>query len=274
MLKNLIKYEWKSVWKILIVINAFTIFATLAGMFAMYALVSDATFISDMSSVVIVLLFLFYYLTIIGVSFSMSIYIGIRFYRSLYTDEGYLMHTLPVTKRQLVISRLLVHTCCMMITGMFVMLSIVMLFLPLLSEIFATSTFSASSVITELIRNSMDAFGIHTMAAVILIWTVAGVIGQVSGILAIYCAVSLGQTFQKHKVMASILCYIGIYFLLQTINSILMMPQMVLYMGDKELNMASYLNGTLLTTSIVSLFTGIAFYLITLYIMNKKLNLD
>ena len=74
--------------------------------------------------------------------------------------------------------------------------------------------------------------------------------------------------------MASILCYIGIYFLLQTINSILMMPQMVLYMGDKELNMASYLNGTLLTTSIVSLFTGIAFYLITLYIMNKKLNLD
>ena len=37
-----------------------------------------------------------------------SIYIAVRFYKNLYTDEGYLMHTLPVTPRQLLVSKLTV----------------------------------------------------------------------------------------------------------------------------------------------------------------------
>ena len=103
MLIKLMKYEWKATWKACAIINFFTVFATILGVFAMKSL-QNGILHKDQFTYIAVILFVFYYLSIIGVSFSMSIYIGVRFYCNLYTDEGYLMHTLPVTKRQLVLS--------------------------------------------------------------------------------------------------------------------------------------------------------------------------
>lgn len=274
MLKKLIKYEWKAVWKIMVIINAFTVFATTAGMCAMRALVSDTASDNGFYMVITILIFLFYYATIIGVSFAMTIYIGIRFYRSMYTDEGYLMHTLPVTKNQLIVSRLLVHMLCMMITSLLVMVSVALLLLPLFAEIFNTSSLTPSHMLTELMENGIDAYGIPLVVSTFSIGIIGNIISLTSGILSIYCAISLGQTFHKHKVMGSILCYIGIYCMLQTINSMLMMPQMMSSISGIEINMMSYFHGTMLTASIFALITGILFYLITLYMMDKRLNLD
>lgn len=273
MLKKLIKYEWKAVWRALAIINAFTVAATLLGMFAMNILSTPNNTLQEEDAVFFVLLFLFYYATIMGVSFAMTIYIAVRFYRNLYTDEGYLMHTLPVTKRQLVISKLLVHFVCMCITGLLVGTSICMLLLPLLSEITGDPSVSIAYFMESLSRECSEVFG-TSLPVFLLLSLIAVTISQLSGILSIYCAISLGQTFGKHKIMGSILCYIGIYFLTQTLSTVAMMPQIMLTITETDFSMASYLNNTLLTVSVISLFTGIAFYMITLYMTDKKLNLD
>ena len=89
----------------------------------------------------------------------------------------------------------------------------------------------------------------------------------------IYCAIILGQTFHRHKVMGSILCYIGLYSLVQSVTSALIMPQTI-QLGNVDFSPVDFLIHAIPTTSIASLFLGILWYVITLHMMNKKLNLD
>ena len=272
MLKKLMKYEWKAVRNILLIINAFTVLSTVLGVIAINSLASGKDTGEAFPSLVAVLLFVAYYATIIGVSFAMMIYIGIRFYRNLYTDEGYLMHTLPVTSRQLVVSKLIVHSGCMLLTGVLIYASIIVLFLPVYIA-FADETPSFVYALKDLYTECRNAFGL-SLPRIFLCGIVATVISTASGILATYCAVSLGQMFRKHRIMGSILCYIAILCLIQTLTTVLLMPQMLLSMSGGSFDLSVYFNNVFLTTGIISLFLGIAFYLITLYLMNHKLNLD
>ncbi len=279
MLGKLMKYEWKAIWRILLIINAFTFFVTLLGMLAMHLTVNDKTSLlsDDVLGIIVVLIFMLYYATIIGVSFAIIIYSGIRFYKNLYTDEGYLMHTLPVTKWQLIVSKLTIHSVAVLITQLLVLCSIGALFLPLLSVLLEDPTISFRYMWNEFVTfcNSELNFSI---GGFLFIFILATVVGTLNGVLTLYCSISLGQTFHKHKVMGSILCYVGIYFFMQTFNTILMMPQMILHLRmdgmEAELNFGSYMNGIMLTTTISCLITGIIFYFITSYMMSKKLNLD
>lgn len=279
MLIKLMKYEWKATWKACAIINFFTVFATILGVFAMRSL-QNGILHKDQFTYIAVILFVFYYLSIIGVSFSMSIYIGVRFYCNLYTDEGYLMHTLPVTKRQLVLSKLLIHTVCTMITQVLLVLSICVMMFPLLALLLDEPALSVPmTMLAKSIQEATGAMGI-SLPAFFLCSMIAAVIGQTSGILSIYCAISLGQTFHRHKVMGSILCYIGIYCLIQTATTILTMPQMYAHTSQMEslsvinTHASAYLYSMLLSISVESLFIGIACYILTLHLMNKKLNLQ
>lgn len=266
MLKKLMKYEWKAVRSVLLMINAFTVFSIILGVIGMNGLVASK---HTEEALIDVLLFMAYYATIIGVSFAMMVYIGIRFYRSLYTDEGYLMHTLPVTSRQLVLSKLIVHGSCMLLTSVLIYISIGILILTL----FVNETFSVSSATQMLFTECRNIFG-ASLPATLLCAAVASVISLASGILATYCAIALGQMFRRHKVTGSILCYIAILCLIQTLMSVLLMPQMLLSMSGEKFNTAVYFNSVFLTSGVISLFLGIVFYLITLHLMNRKLNLD
>lgn len=270
MLKKLMKYEWKAVRNVLLIINSFTVLSTAFGVIAINSLLSGQDTKGALPDLTAILLFLIYYATIIGVSFAMMIYIGIRFYRNLYTDEGYLMHTLPVTGRQLVVSRLIVHSGCMLLTGVLICASIVVLLLPIY---IASAGENPSYVYSALYTEFRNAFG-FSLPRVLVCGTTAIIISTASGILAVYCAISLGQLFRRHRIMGSILCYIALSFLVQTLTTILMMPQMLLSMSGGSLNLSVYFSRVFLTTSIVSLFLGIAYYLITLYLMNHNLNLD
>ena len=268
MLKNLIKYEWKAIWRVLLIINSFTMLTTLIGLAAMHAL--DGAYGRSIN-VICSLIFILYYVTIIGVSFAMSIYVGIRFYKNLYTDEGYLMHTLPVTKRQLVISKLLVHSFCLLITEIIVLVSIAVLLFPLLAILLGEPDLFLTSLLRDM-KEMMQTTGL-SVTAMVVSGTVSAVIGMFSGVLSIYWAITLGQTFRGHKVMGAILCYIGLYCLMQSVSSVFLMPQMSL-LGVSDFNPMVYVMHAITTTSIISMFFGIICYCITLYMMNHKLNLD
>lgn len=268
MLKKLLKYEWKAVWKVLVIINAFTVVSTLIGMVVVKS--ADTWHIAG-RSMPMVILFMLYYMTIIGVSFAMSVYMAIRFYRNLYTDEGYLMHTLPVTKRQLVLSKLLVHALCQFITQVLLLISVILLLFPLFAEVLDMPYLFLNHIVPDLLE-MLDSAGI-SVSAMVLLSLISNVAGLFSGTLTMYCAIVLGQTFHRHKVMGSILCYIGFYCMTQTFTSMLIIPQ-TFYIGTVDFNPMSYMSHILTSVSIFCLFSGIVYYCITMYMMNKKLNLD
>ena len=268
MLKHLVKYEWQACQKVLVIINAFTVFITILGMLTITTLDYD---LNSGAKSIVIFIFMMYYITIISVAFAMSLYCAIRFYRNLYTDEGYLMHTLPVTKRQLVISKLLIHCLCMLITELITMVSIVLLLMPLLARLLDTPDLFLHNLLNALPELCRSA-GI-SLSVFILVGSVSNFIGLASGILMIYCAIILGHTFHRHKVMGSILCYIGLYSLVQSVTSALIMPQTI-QLGNVDFSPVDFLIHAIPTTSIASLFLGILWYVITLHMMNKKLNLD
>ena len=97
MLGKLLKHEWKSVWKIpTILLCVLMGLAVLAGL-------GFASPIWDSGleglGVLAVLSWMVFYFAIMGVSMGIMLYLAVRFYRSMFTDEGYLTHTLPVTTR-------------------------------------------------------------------------------------------------------------------------------------------------------------------------------
>ena len=106
MLGKLLKHEWKSIWKIpTILLGALMGLAVLAG-FGFASPVWDSSL--DGLGVLAVLTWMLFYLAVLGVSLGIMLYLAVRFYRSMFTDEGYLTHTLPATSRQLLLSKVLI----------------------------------------------------------------------------------------------------------------------------------------------------------------------
>lgn len=278
MLTKLIKYEWKSIWRAAAIINAFTIVVTILGLFCLYTPFSRSGLTEYNQSFTGPILFslVLYYVTIIGVSLAASIFVAIRFYKNLYTDEGYMMHVLPVTHRQLLLSKLIIHSLFTLFTGLLVLISVIVLFLPLMSLQTSQTLYTLWPEINNVF---FEAFGMPPLPLALYFLFIM-IIGSISGILMIYCAIAIGQTFRKHKVMASILCYVALYFILQTIVSLAMMPQMLTMMVDtmeaasSTFDIGRYMQSTLLISLFSSLISGVIYYVITDYLMGKKLNLD
>ena len=113
MLGKLISHEWKDTWKLMTILNGAVIVLSVLGMF--FAATGNLTDIfnrEDVTSVWVFVMYIsfimVYILGIIALSVGTTLYFYVRFYRNLYTDQGYLMHTLPVTEHELILSKAIV----------------------------------------------------------------------------------------------------------------------------------------------------------------------
>jgi hypothetical protein len=94
MLGKLIKHEWKAVGKILAIVHLALILMAIVGKIMLsIQVLSEAGLLWRM-------LLLIYVFSVIAVGVGTHIYLAIRFYKNMYTDEGYLSFTLPVKSWQ------------------------------------------------------------------------------------------------------------------------------------------------------------------------------
>lgn len=287
MLGKLIKHEWKSVYKVggllLLSLLAVTLIGCLYFFSPMWTnLFSESNNMDTLASLtgtfigigsLIVCIF-----TMIGVVYGMMIYLGVRFFKSMYTDEGYLAHTLPVTPHQLLGSKLLVGGFWMLIVNAVALLSMVGLVLVMLASI--ANGVQADIDFWEMLREGVGAIidlyetelGLNmTHYAVVGILT--AIIGSFSSIMTIYGALTIGQLSKKYKAMMGILTYFGLGLL-----------NMIIGMVVSTVNMASNIsrgmNGEAMSgitynyNLIISIVMGVGLYFLSHFIIKKKLNLD
>ena len=117
MLGKLIKHEWKAVWKVpALLLGILMIIAAVAGL--TFALpIWDSDWIGlPMSGIMLIMMF---YVAMIGVSLGIVIYLAVRYFKNMFTDEGYLTHTLPVTSRQLLISKVMIMSVWELLSSIF-----------------------------------------------------------------------------------------------------------------------------------------------------------
>lgn len=297
MLGKLMKYEWKNIWKAGTLMLLGMLVVTVIGCVVLRMPGGVVTGLLDnndinatqswfvLSSFVATLIR--YVIMLLASTWGMLIFLGIRFYRSMYTDEGYLSHTLPVTANQLFLSKVLVSGVWYLFITIGIGISVVALIVSLMTGLLNIG--ELSSVLTqyngniwefladafyELGRTYEEEMGINLLhyGITLLLTYVAG---PFITMVTLFGALTIGQLSSKHKGLMGILAYAGLTILSSIIGSTV---QSAFMFGANVANSASGI--TVSTNSaydinvITSLLIAAIMYGVSYYIMNRKLNLD
>lgn len=277
MLKKLLKYDWKFFWKVPTAINAFLGVITLVGIVSLLTPIWELN--SNLLEALMVMLLLLYYVALFAGSIGVSAYIAVRYYKNIYTDEGYLTNTLPVTARQIVLSKTIIGTVWVIITGLVVILSII-------SLVFVAGLSYGDVNIFAEFSNSWAQFGAEieqqlgmSLGAFILLLLFAMLAGSIFSIMMMYSAIALGQLFSKHKVAGAVIWYIGEYMIVQIGSSLLMnVPILSGLMEDdyyySTLTFGDIFRPILLGSTVATILLSIGLFFLTEFMLKKKLNLD
>lgn len=272
MLKKLFVHEWKDSWKLVTGFNILVLVFTLIGVVAL----SNKNWVGAMEhntwyGAVFVSYFMLFYFVIMALAVVTSFYFFMRFYKNFYTDQGYLMHTLPVTSHQLILSKAFVMYIWQTISGFVMCISIFVLINSFAVGLGERSFFE---VIVELF-SEID-FDITPTVVITCILLVLIMIGsQAFSIMFGYLAISLGQLSKNHKLLASI----GIYFGMQTVlQMILSFAQVAYTMGVATIDFDKVSDGlaiaVLLLIALVLFAVSGGMYAGSNHIMKNKLNLE
>lgn len=297
MLGKLMKYEWKNIWKAGTLMLLGMLVVTVIGCVVLRMPGGVVTGLLDnndinatqswfvLSSFVATLIL--YVIMLLASTWGMLIFLGIRFYRSMYTDEGYLSHTLPVTANQLFLSKVLVSGVWYLFITIGIGISVVALIVSLMTGLLNIG--ELSSVLTqyngniwefmadafyELGRTYEEEMGINLSHYVITL-LLTYVAGPFITMVTLFGALTIGQLSSKHKGLMGILAYAGLTILSSIIDSTV---QSAFMFGANVANSASGI--TVSTNSaydinvITSLLIAAIMYGVSYYIMNRKLNLD
>lgn len=285
MLGKLIKYEWKGLIKPLSILYIILLGITIITGLLILTINPDYDEVAVGFSVLFTMLSVFiYYFGIIVCSIGTMLIIAIRFYKTCYTDEAYLTHTLPVSTKQLLaaktISSVLCHLLSMVVIGgsVVLLLLVVVTHLINLGEIpVAELSEGFSEVFAELDREFANEMGISFSGYFLYLGGVS-LVSSVCGIISLLGCVSLGQLYTKHRILGAIIAYFVMTFILQMAAYIGMIPMYsqifaAEYTGETVL-MFDLLQPTLIVTMAASVLIAVIMYFINIHMMTKRLNLE
>ena len=297
MLGKLMKYEWKNTWKagVLMLLGIFIV--TVAGCIVLQmpgGVVSNFVDGNEANAVQTWLVIssftatlILYVIMLLASTWGMLIFLGIRFYRSMYTDEGYLSHTLPVTANQLFLSKVLVSGVWYLFIMIGIGISIVALLVSLMMGLIDIG--ELNGVLTQYNGNIWEFLGEgiyelnriykEQMGMNLVHYGITLLITYVAGpfitMITLFGALTIGQLSSKHKGLMGILAYAGLTIASSIIGSTV---QSVFMFSTTELSSPG---GVGITTNwaydinvLTSALVAAILYGVSYYILNKKLNLD
>ncbi len=284
MLGKLMKYEWKNVYKFgSIMILTVLVMTTIGYFFLSSSVVGDFfagdVVLSDTENLVLVLTsvssLLVYYLVLIGALYGILIYMGVRFYKTMYTDQGYLTNTLPVTPGKILTSKILVSGSWVFLSYMAVYVSIAVLLIGLVQGM--TGGVSADISFAEFweaIILLYEEIGMDVKQLVIIM-ILSCLISPFTSVIQIFGALTIGQLSKKYKLLMSILVYIGLTIassiIVTVIEGVMMMGSIVTATGDVSME---FVNSSCIFALLYSAVISIVLVLVSHRIIKKKLNMD
>lgn len=273
MLKKLMKHEWQTGWKIpTIMITALLVISFFSGL-----TFAAPIWEQEMGGleVLVVLVWMLYYFAVIGLNLAIMLYMAVRFYKSMFTDEGYLTHTLPVTARQLLLSKILPMAAWVAISTLAVFISVLifggmaLVFLKPANVSLWELMFEGLSMVE--LRALLTESGVMSFFGSILCMMVVSVF---SGVMMIVGSISMGQMVKGHKVLGSIGAYFVINSVISTITTLVMIPLMIGADNGAVMNVFDVLTPVYWIMTLVSVLITVGLYFLSEFLVRKKLNLD
>ena len=279
------KYEWKGLrfpLMIMMIVLAGTMILTCGVILTINPKLDET--LAWYSVMALMLSIFLYYFGIIGCTLGTTLIVVVRFYKTCYTDQGYLTHTLPVTPHQLLNSKILtaIFTQLLMIfaiiLSIFIILQVgihhVFSFIPDYS--YAELRHEFSIVFADILDSFEDEFGLRLglYIAYLLFYCIVGVI---SNVITLFGCVSLGQLYAKHRIVGAIAAYFLLQFVMMIIGYITAIPMYTRMLAGTYYDnatvfgiMSPTMNMSLLTTVLLA----VVMYFVNLHMMTKKLNLE
>jgi len=199
----------------------------------------------------------------------------VRFYKNMYSAEGYLTFTLPVNNAQHIFVKLLTAICCQAICLLTVILAaIIAISGEPLKDFLLMLTAGISEFYEDIGAVSFIAFVFDII--VIALLSVAG------NMLLYYACITVGQTAKKNRILMAVGAYFIYYVATQVISTVIVMIFTVLGMSGVFDGIVMWLDDHMTLTMHLSMGISIviyaamavAFWFVTQSIMTKKLNLE
>lgn len=277
MLAKLIKHEWKSTYKagclMLFVMLLISFLGWAAFQSPMWHNVNDYRYRMNILDVLSIVTIIMYVFMLIGVMYGILIYLGVHFYRTMYTDQGYLTHTLPVTKHELLCSKIIVSSLWMFFIMLAMFLSVMILLSSLVMTI-APAGYSLGEVWREIIDSVRELIELidydpnfvwGRSLAVMLFYVV---FSPFTTVTILFGAISAGQFFTRFRVVMAIVCYIGIMVVSNIFNSVI--QNFMLFTST----LGGYMDISLFLSTLVNTLLAVGLYFVSWTVITKKLNME
>ena len=260
------KYELKATYKwYLIISGVLAILSIFAGLLASSVITGAATYTADTTYTIVGIIVLVIFAGYIGLTLTNYIIIIRRFYNNIFGREGYLTWTLPTGSHTV----LLVKVTSALIWSIFCFISLILsllIFLGVIGLAQQQNIFDVLGPVFEHIGSS-------------LIWQslLFQVLATISGILMLYCAISLGQLFINNRIVMAFVFGFILWVVLSIIGRLF--PSISISELSRTATMSSDTLSDVLVVNFIpayiyELVKIVAMYFTVHYVTKFKLNLQ
>lgn len=196
-----------------------------------------------------------------------------RFYKSMVTEEGYLMHTLPVSTETHIFAKLIVAALWSIASALVIFISLFMMFYtPNRFSEFINNWNQGWIIATSYINGAqMTVLNIEIIVMIIIFILTTP--------LVFYASIAIGQIICKNKVLGSVIGFFIIQVISQILGTISIVPfgfifDPIEYSNSitRQIQMMTHVFFPYLI--LISIITGVVLFLLTDFIFKKKLNLE
>ncbi|WP_304181234.1 hypothetical protein [Leptotrichia trevisanii] len=215
-----------------------------------------------------------YVIAIIGIILMTYYAVIIRYYRSIYGNEGYLTNTLPIETYEIILAKLLTFLSWFVVNG-------IIIFFTFWFIIPVEGIFKANIFRPEVLRE-IEMFLRHSVGTALIIGIISMLVMTIEKILFLFLCVSIANMVKSYRILTGIGAYIILGGIIGLIKQVILT---FTYIFDK--NYGNYGNSewevlrtfeNVFNTNLGMLFTSIVFSVILFFVINyllkNKLNLE
>lgn len=278
MLRKAIKYEWKASVRGMLPLYLAMLALSVVTHFAQRYLDAggDIRIINTLSVITMILFFA----GLFAISISAIVLTVQRFYRSFFSNEGYLTMTLPLSTHKLILSRLIVSVIWYALSFFACVLSVfIMIAGGKELKLFPGALRELFSALRELIQRSEGKViggAVLLCFELLLCWVLFSALCS----LTIYAAMAIGHSFNKHKSLLSVVfaiafyqigSFAGVISLSELAERIFPHVSDMEFFAVTELYRACTLSGV---AALLLAFAGAVCYFVSHYFLTRHLNLE
>lgn len=265
MFAKLLKHEFKSVSQPLTIASIAALLAGALGGFLFWA-IYDGTLMENHEVLFTVMVILFggVIIALVAYGIGTEILLLYRFYKSKFSDEGYLTFTTPASTHQILLSSILNIFLWMLICIVVLFIAFCFILIPILIKV------PWDPEVFNEVRESFRMLGYETNFAILYIVSMIGNIAY-SLVLPLLSITIGALVAKKHKLLCAFGVGYGINMAVGTLSSVLASSIYILALsGSADLD---FMLNMYWMYPVLMLTIGIVGYFVMHYLIDKKLNI-